>query len=72
MIAPKGGPYGAFGHRRRQRPTLVAVSQDASGNTMDVALSYAAGIGGGRLLSDTFKEECETDFSASRWCCAAA
>ena len=65
MIAPKGP-----GHTVRSEyvrgagvPTLVAVAQDASGNTMDLALSYASGIGGGRagIVETTFKEECETD-----------
>jgi len=29
-------------------PSLVAVAQDASGNALDIALSYASAIGGGR------------------------
>jgi len=65
MIAPK-----APGHTVRSEyqrgggtPCLVAVAQDASGNAMDVALSYACGIGGGRagIIETSFKEECETD-----------
>ena len=34
-----------------------------AGNAHDVALSYAAAIGGGRagVIETTFKEECETD-----------
>ena len=65
MIAPKGP-----GHTLRDQydrgmgiPCLVAVHQDASGAAQDVALSYAAAIGGGRagILETTFKEECETD-----------
>jgi len=41
----------------------VAVSQDPSGNALEVALSYASAIGGGRagIIETTFKEECETD-----------
>ena len=41
----------------------IAISQDASGNAHDLALSYASGIGGGRsgVIETTFKEECETD-----------
>jgi ketol-acid reductoisomerase len=65
MIAPKGP-----GHLVRRTyeqgsgtPCLVAVDQDASGNALQLALSYAAAIGGGRagILETTFKEETETD-----------
>ena len=42
---------------------LVAVDQDKSGNALEIALSYASAIGGGRsgVIETTFKEECETD-----------
>ena len=65
MIAPKGP-----GHTVRSEyqkgggvPCLVAVAQDFSGNAMEIALSYASAIGGGRagVIETTFKEECETD-----------
>jgi len=65
MIAPKGP-----GHTVRATysegggvPCLIAVAQDASGMARDVALSYAAGIGGGRsgIIATTFREETETD-----------
>ncbi|MDE2335497.1 MAG: ketol-acid reductoisomerase, partial [Rhodospirillales bacterium] len=65
MIAPKGP-----GHTVRSEyqkgggvPCLVAVHQNASGNALDVALSYASAIGGGRsgVIETTFREECETD-----------
>jgi ketol-acid reductoisomerase len=65
MIAPKGP-----GHTVRSQfeegkgvPCLVAVHQDASGNAKNIALAYAAGIGGARagVLETTFKEETETD-----------
>ena len=65
MIAPK-----APGHTVRSEfaagrgiPDLVAVAQDASGNAMATALSYASAIGGGRtgIIETTFKDECETD-----------
>lgn len=65
MIAPKGP-----GHTVRSQyvsgkgvPCLVAVYQDPSGNSMEVAKAYAAGIGGARggILETTFKEETETD-----------
>ena len=65
MIAPK-----APGHTVRSEfvkgggiPDLIAVFQDASGKAKDVALSYAAGVGGGRtgIIETTFKDETETD-----------
>jgi ketol-acid reductoisomerase len=44
-------------------PCLVAVHQDASGSTLSLALSYAAGIGGMRagVIETNFKDETETD-----------
>ena len=44
-------------------PCLVAVAQNPSGNALEIALSYASAIGGGRagIIETTFKEECETD-----------
>jgi ketol-acid reductoisomerase len=65
MVAPKGP-----GHLVRRQfqegrgvPCLVAVEQDASGNAINLALSYAKGIGGTRpgTLKTTFTEETETD-----------
>lgn len=65
MIAPKGP-----GHTVRSEyvegkgvPCLVAIHQDATGRALDVALAYAAGIGGARagVLETTFKAETETD-----------
>lgn len=65
MIAPKGP-----GHTVRSQylegkgvPNLIAVYRDATGNAKDIALAYAAGIGGARagILETTFKEETETD-----------
>jgi len=65
MIAPKGP-----GHTVRSEfvrgggvPCLVAVQQNPSGNALEIALSYASAIGGGRagVIETTFKEECETD-----------
>ncbi|MDA3846144.1 MAG: ketol-acid reductoisomerase [Vallitaleaceae bacterium] len=64
MVAPKGP-----GHTVRTQyqegkgvPCLIAVEQDAD-NAKDLALAYAAGIGGARagILETTFKEETETD-----------
>lgn len=65
MIAPKGP-----GHTVRSEyaegkgvPCLYAVHQDASGRATDLALAYAAGIGGARaaVLETTFRVETETD-----------
>lgn len=65
MIAPKGP-----GHLVRSTytqgsgvPCLIAVQQDAAGDTKDVALAYASAIGGGRagVIETNFREECETD-----------
>ena len=65
MIAPKGP-----GHTVRSEyvegkgvPCLVAIHQDATGRALDIALAYAAGIGGARagVLETTFKAETETD-----------
>jgi ketol-acid reductoisomerase len=65
MVAPKGP-----GHTVRSEylkgggvPCLIAIHQNASGNAMEIGLSYASAIGGGRagVIETTFKEECETD-----------
>jgi len=65
MIAPKGP-----GHTVRSEylkgggvPSLVAVHQNATGNALEIALSYASANGGGRagVIETSFREECETD-----------
>ena len=65
MVAPKGP-----GHLVRRTfkegsgvPCLVAVYQDPSGDTRDVALAWASGVGGGRsgIIETSFKQETETD-----------
>jgi len=65
MVAPK-----APGHRVRElyvsgagTPGLVAVHQNASGQALELALAYGAGIGCARvgLLETTFAEETESD-----------
>jgi len=65
MIAPK-----APGHTVRSEfvrgggiPDLIAVGQNPSGKTKELALSYASAIGGGRtaIIETTFKDETETD-----------
>ena len=65
MIAPKGPGHTVRGEYQKGGgvPCLVAVEHDPTGNALEVALSYASGIGGGRsgIIETTFKEECETD-----------
>jgi len=65
MVAPK-----APGHTVRSTyaagggvPMLIAVHRDPSKKARDVALSYAAAIGGGKagIIETSFKEETETD-----------
>ncbi len=65
MVAPK-----APGHTVRSEfvrgggiPDLVAVDRDPSGETLELAKSYASAIGGGRtgIIETTFKDETETD-----------
>ena len=65
MVAPK-----APGHTVRSEylagkgtPSLIAIYQDVTGNSKEVALSYAGAIGAGRagIIETTFKEETETD-----------
>lgn len=65
MIAPKGP-----GHTVRSEyveghgvPDLIAVYQDPSGDTLEIGLAYALGIGGARagVLETTFRCETETD-----------
>jgi len=65
MVAPKGPGHTVRSQYLEGRgvPCLIAVHQDATGNAKDLALAYAAGIGGARagILETTFKEETETD-----------
>jgi len=65
MIAPKGPGHTVRSEYKRGGgvPCLVAIEQNASGNALEVALSYASAIGGGRsgVIETTFREECETD-----------
>jgi ketol-acid reductoisomerase len=65
MAAPKGP-----GHLVRSEytkgsgvPCLIAVYQDPSKNTKEIALAYASAIGGGRagIIETSFREETETD-----------
>ncbi len=65
MVAPKGP-----GHLVRSEytkgsgvPCLIAIHQDPSQTTKDIALAYASAIGGGRagIIETSFREETETD-----------
>ncbi len=65
MVAPKGP-----GHTVRSEyeagkgvPSLIAIYQDVTGDSREVALSYASAIGAGRagIIETSFKEETETD-----------
>jgi ketol-acid reductoisomerase len=65
MIAPKGPGHTVRSEYQRGAgvPMLVAVAQNPSANALEIALSYASAIGGGRagIIETTFREECETD-----------
>lgn len=65
MVAPKGP-----GHLVRSTyasgggvPCLIAIHQDPSGQSREIALAYASAIGGGRagIIETSFREETETD-----------
>jgi ketol-acid reductoisomerase len=65
MIAPKGPGHTVRSEYSRGGgvPCLVAVHQNPSGNALELALSYASAVGGGRsgIIETNFREECETD-----------
>ncbi|NTU60115.1 MAG: ketol-acid reductoisomerase, partial [Deltaproteobacteria bacterium] len=65
MTAPKGPGHLVRSEYQRGRgvPCLIAVDANPSGNTRDVALAYASGVGGGRagVIETSFREETETD-----------
>ena len=65
MVAPK-----APGHTVRSEyvkgmgvPSLIAVEKDLTGDSKELALSYASAIGSGRtgIIETSFREETETD-----------
>ena len=65
LIAPKG-PGGLVRRQYEEGhgvPCLVAVHANQTGNALQLALAYAAGIGGARagVIETTFAEETETD-----------
>jgi len=65
MVAPKGPGHLVRSEYQGGRgvPMLIAVGQDPSGNSKQVALAYASAIGGGRaaIIETSFREETETD-----------
>ena len=65
MIAPKGPGHTVRSQYQEGKgvPSLIAVAQDPSGDSEQIALAYAAGIGAGRagIFVTSFKEETETD-----------
>jgi ketol-acid reductoisomerase len=65
MVAPKGPGHTVRSEYLRGAgvPCLLAVEQNPSGNALEIGLSYACAIGGGRagVIETTFREECETD-----------
>ncbi|MCH3918793.1 MAG: ketol-acid reductoisomerase [Spirochaetia bacterium] len=65
MIAPKGPGHTVRSQFKEGKgvPCLIAQTQDPSGNSHDVALAYAKGLGAGRagIFETSFKEETETD-----------
>ena len=65
MVAPKGPGHTVRAHYEQGRgvPSLVAIHQDPTGDTLEIALAYAKGIGGGRagIIETNFREETETD-----------
>ncbi len=65
MVAPKA-PGHTVRHTYAQGggvPHLIAIHQDKSGRTRDLALSYAMANGGGKagIIETNFREETETD-----------
>jgi len=65
MVAPKAPGHTVRGTYAQGGgvPMLIAVHQNPSRKARDMALSYAAAIGGGKagVIETTFKEETETD-----------
>ena len=65
MVAPKGPGHTVRANYEQGRgvPSLVAIAADPSGDTLQIALAYAKGIGAGRagIIETTFREETETD-----------
>lgn len=65
MVAPKAPGHTVRSEYKDGRgvPSLIAVYKDFSGDSKEMALSYASAIGSGRagIIETTFREETETD-----------
>ena len=65
MVAPSGGGNIVRSQfvKGKGVPSLIAVENDFTGNSLEIAKAYAKGIGSTRVCSfiSTFKEETETD-----------
>lgn len=65
MVAPKGPGHTVRSEYLNNKgvPCLIAVQQDPTGNSKEMALSYASAIGAGRsgIIETSFREETETD-----------
>lgn len=65
MVAPKGPGHTVRSEYQLSKgvPGLIAIYQDYSGDSKEVALAYAWAIGSGRagIIETNFKEETETD-----------
>ena len=66
MVAPKGPGHTVRAHYEEGRgvPSLVAVHQDPTGDTLQIALAYAAGhrrAAAPGIIETNFREETETD-----------
>jgi len=65
MVAPKGPGHTVRANYEQGRgvPSLVAIHQDPSGDTLQIGLAYASAIGAGRagIIETSFREETETD-----------
>lgn len=65
MVAPKGPGRAVRTEFLEGKgvPCLIAVERDVTGNSKEIALSYASALGAGRtgIIETTFREETETD-----------
>jgi ketol-acid reductoisomerase len=65
LVGPKAPGYAVRAQYQAGHGALclVAAAQNPTGHAMDIALSYAAAIGGGKagILQTTFRDECETN-----------
>ena len=65
MVAPKGPGHTVRSEYQAGKgvPALIAIEQDPSGDSKEVALAYASAIGAGRsgIYETSFREETETD-----------